>query len=74
AWAGLAAEMALDADELAEFGRVADAMHLPWDAARDLDAQDASFLDKPRWDLAGTPASEFPLLLHYHPMTLYRHQ
>lgn len=74
AWAGLAAEMALDADELAEFDRVADAMHLPWDAARDLDAQDASFLDKPRWDLAGTPASEFPLLLHYHPMTLYRHQ
>ncbi|MDH4743647.1 beta-phosphoglucomutase [Sphingomonas sp. CBMAI 2297] len=73
-WAGLAADMALDADELAEFGRVADALHLPWDAARELDAQDASFLDKPRWDLAGTPASEFPLLLHYHPMTLYRHQ
>ncbi|MDQ0251950.1 alpha,alpha-trehalose phosphorylase [Sphingomonas kyeonggiensis] len=74
AWGWLAAEMQLTPAELAEFARTADAMHLPFDAARDLDAQDASFLDKPRWDVAGTPASEFPLLLHYHPMTLYRHQ
>ncbi|MEP9359615.1 glycosyl hydrolase family 65 protein [Sphingomonas sp. KR3-1] len=74
AWTALAAEMALGQDELAEFTRAADAMHLPFDAARNLDAQDASFLDKPRWDVPGTPAAEFPLLLHYHPMTLYRHQ
>jgi trehalose/maltose hydrolase-like predicted phosphorylase len=74
AWGWLAAEMQLGAEELAEFTRAADAMHLPWDAARDLDAQDASFLDKPRWDVAGTPAGDFPLLLNYHPMTLYRHQ
>lgn len=74
AWGWLSAEMQLDADELADFARAADAMHLPYDAGRDLDAQDASFLDKPRWDLAGTPPAEFPLLLHYHPMTLYRHQ
>jgi len=73
-WEQLAADMALGPQELAEFLRSADAMHLPWDAARELDAQDASFLDKPRWDVAGTPASEFPLLLNYHPMTLYRHQ
>jgi trehalose/maltose hydrolase-like predicted phosphorylase len=74
AWAALAEQMALGGEELAEFARTADAMHLPYDAARDLDAQDASFLDKPRWDVAGTPAAELPLLLHYHPMTLYRHQ
>ncbi|MBB4839898.1 alpha,alpha-trehalose phosphorylase [Sphingomonas kyeonggiensis] len=74
AWGWLAAEMQLGVEELAEFTRVADAMHLPFDAERNLDAQDASFLDKPRWDVAGTPASEFPLLLNYHPMTLYRHQ
>ncbi len=74
AWGWLAAEMELGAGELAEFSRAADAMHLPFDSERNLDAQDASFLDKPRWDVAGTPASEFPLLLHYHPMTLYRHQ
>ncbi|HWU95735.1 MAG TPA: glycosyl hydrolase family 65 protein, partial [Sphingomonas sp.] len=74
AWGWLAAEMELGAGELAEFTRAADAMHLPFDSERNLDAQDASFLDKPRWDVAGTPASEFPLLLNYHPMTLYRHQ
>lgn len=74
AWAGLAAQMALGEGELAEFARTADAIHLPYDAARELDAQDASFLDKPRWDVAGTPPSDLPLLLHYHPMTLYRHQ
>ncbi|MET0307364.1 MAG: glycosyl hydrolase family 65 protein [Sphingomonas sp.] len=74
AWAALVEQMALAPDELADFTRTADAMHLPYDAARDLDAQDASFLDKPRWDVAGTPASQLPLLLHYHPMTLYRHQ
>lgn len=74
AWGWLAAEMELGAAELAEFTRTADGMHLPFDDARGLDAQDASFLDKPRWDVASTPASEFPLLLNYHPMTLYRHQ
>ncbi|NYT41961.1 glycoside hydrolase family 65 protein [Sphingomonas sp. R-74633] len=74
AWGWLAAEMTLEEGELADFARAADAMHLPYDAARDIDAQDASFLSKPRWDVAGTPAAEFPLLLHYHPMTLYRHQ
>lgn len=64
----------LDEDELDGFSRAADAMHLPYDGARDLDAQDASFLDKPRWDVSGTPDERFPLLLHFHPMTLYRHQ
>lgn len=73
-WQALLDALALGADELTEFARAADAMHLPYDANRDLDAQDASFLDKPRWDLAATPAEAFPLLLHRHPMTLYRHQ
>lgn len=74
AWLELAAAIALAADELTGFARAADAMYLPYDEARDLDAQDSSFLDKPRWDVAGTPAEKFPLLLHFHPMTLYRHQ
>lgn len=74
AWTELSRKIALNAGELDAFTRAADAMHLPYDAALDLDAQDASFLSKPRWDLAGTPEDRFPLLLHYHPMTLYRHQ
>ena len=27
-----------------------------------------------RWDFEGTPADKHPLLLHYHPLALYRHQ
>ena len=70
AWAALG----VDDAELAAFARAGEAMHLPYDAALALDAQDASFLAKPRWDVAGTPPAQLPLLLHYHPMTLYRHQ
>ncbi|MDP5278245.1 glycosyl hydrolase family 65 protein [Sphingomonas sp. DG1-23] len=73
-WVILSRKLAVRESELERFTRAADAMHLPYDSALDLDAQDASFLSKPRWDLAGTPGDRFPLLLHYHPMTLYRHQ
>ena len=61
-------------DDLAAFARAADAMHLPFDAARDLDAQDASFLGKPRWPRADMTPGELPLLLHHHPLALYRRQ
>jgi len=74
AWQAVRERIALTDAEIAAWRRAADAMHLPFDATRGLDAQDASFLDKPEWDIAGTPASGFPLLLHHHPMTLYRHQ
>ena len=69
-----AAALGVSEDELAAFAQAADAMHLPYDAERDLDAQDASFLAKPRWPRADMMADELPLLLHYHPLFLYRRQ
>ena len=36
--------------------------------------QDDSFLDREVWDLDNTPPDKFPLLLHYHPLVIYRHQ
>ncbi len=63
-----------DAAELACFTEAAEAMRLPYDEELGIHAQDDSFLKKPRWDLAATPAKNHPLLLHYHPLTLYRHQ
>ena len=27
-----------------------------------------------KWDFAGTPEEKYPLLLHYHPLNLYRSQ
>ena len=73
-WAETARRIGFEEKELDAFGRAADAMRLPYDEELKLDAQDDSFLKKPRWNLAGTPGDKFPLLLHYHPMTLYRHQ
>jgi alpha,alpha-trehalose phosphorylase len=73
-WAATATRIGYDPAEALEWIKAADAMRLPYDETLQIDAQDDSFLLKPKWDLKGTPADKFPLLLHYHPMTLYRHQ
>jgi alpha,alpha-trehalose phosphorylase len=36
--------------------------------------QDDDFLDREMWDFANTPPRHYPLLLHYHPLVIYRHQ
>ncbi|MCG8480684.1 MAG: glycoside hydrolase family 65 protein, partial [Spirochaetales bacterium] len=36
--------------------------------------QDDNFLEKERWDFENTPRDRYPLLLHYHPLVIYRHQ
>jgi alpha,alpha-trehalose phosphorylase len=48
--------------------------YLPYSKRLKIYAQDDSFLSKPVWDLKATPKAHFPLLLHYHPLTLYRRQ
>ncbi len=63
-----------DLAELESFSKAASTMRLPFDKELGIHAQDDSFLTKPRWDFAATPAENHPLLLHYHPLTLYRHQ
>ena len=63
-----------DESELDGFTRAADSLFLPYDEGLGIHKQDSSFLDKPLWDLAATPEEDFPLLLHYHPLYLYRHQ
>ncbi len=66
--------MALEDEEVAEWTRAAERMYLPYDEQTGIHLQDDSFLDKPRWDFEHTPADHYPLLLHYHPLTIYRHQ
>ncbi len=61
-------------DELCEFRHAADAMRLPYDVKRDINLQDDSFINKKVWDFDATPKENYPLLLHYHPLYLYRHQ
>jgi len=50
------------------------AMFIPYDAAVGIHPQDSDFLDREVWDFAGTPREKYPLLLHYHPLVIYRHQ
>ena len=60
--------------ELESMEKAAKAMLLLYDEELGINPQDDSFLSKPLWDIAATPKSDFPLLLHYHPLHLYRYQ
>jgi trehalose/maltose hydrolase-like predicted phosphorylase len=72
--ARIAAAIGLDADEIAEWRHADAMMALPYDTALGIHAQDDGFLSKKRWDFAATPAANYPLLLNYHPLVIYRHQ
>nr|WP_281384666.1 glycosyl hydrolase family 65 protein [Nitrospirillum iridis] len=74
ALAHISGAIGLGADEPQAWRQAAAAMYLPYDAASGIHPQDDSFLDKKPWDFAGTPADHHPLLMHYHPLVLYRHQ
>ena len=60
--------------EVREWTDAGEKMYLPYDEKYKINAQDDSFLQKDRWDLENTPKDKFPLLLNYHPLTLYRYQ
>jgi alpha,alpha-trehalose phosphorylase len=64
----------LGADETAIWRRAAERMYIPYDQHAGVHLQDDHFLDQAPWDFAGTPADKYPLLLHYHPLVIYRHQ
>lgn len=61
-------------EELSLFRQAAASMFLPYDGHLGICAQDDSFLSKQRLDLGSIPRENFPLLMHYHPLFLYRHQ
>lgn len=64
----------LTENEIEEFETAADCMYLPYDDKLKINPQDDSFLKKTVWDIENTPKDKFPLLLHYHPLYIYRHQ
>lgn len=61
-------------EELSEMMKASENMLLLYDEKLGINPQDDSFLSKPVWDIENTPKSDFPLLLHYHPLMLYRYQ
>ena len=52
----------------------ADAMYVPLDEELGIHPQDDNFLEKQLWDFKNTPRKNYPLLLHYHPLVIYRHR
>jgi alpha,alpha-trehalose phosphorylase len=67
-------ELRIAPAELDDWTRAAERMYVPHDPTRNITPQDATFLSHERWDLDATPKEEFPLLLHHHPLTIYRRQ
>lgn len=74
AFARLRKAIDLAPDEPAQWRRAAERMYLPHDTALGIHPQDDSFLSRAVWDFAGTPSDRYPLLLHYHPLVIYRYQ
>ncbi|MGH0029931.1 MAG: glycoside hydrolase family 65 protein [Myxococcota bacterium] len=74
AWGHLCHETGVEPGEIETWEAAAAAMFLPLDETTGVHAQDDSFLEKEVWNFAGTPQDKYPLLLHFHPLTLYRHQ
>ncbi len=60
--------------EVDGFRKAAEKMYLPYNDELKINPQDDSFLKKERLDVLEIPHYKFPLLLHFHPLYLYRHQ
>jgi alpha,alpha-trehalose phosphorylase len=60
--------------EVQGWRRAAELMYVPRHEELGIALQDDRFLERKRWDFEGTPEDHHPLLLHYHPLELYRHQ
>jgi alpha,alpha-trehalose phosphorylase len=73
-YAELLDRLRLDPDEVVAWEEAADAMNVPYSEEMGIHPQDAHFLDREVWDLAATPPEQKPLLLHFHPLVIYRFQ
>lgn len=73
-YAALMQQLELTADEITAWANAAERMYLPYDETLGINPQDDSFLRKKVWDFENTPEENYPLLLHYHPLTIYRYQ
>ena len=74
AHAGLVSRLKIGAHEPVEWVRAAEQMFVPYDERAGVLLQDEHFLNRKPWDFEGTPLENYPLLLHYHPLNIYRHQ
>ncbi len=74
AYRRVVARLDIHPTELKEWVTAAQSMAIPYDAVTRINPQDAQFLDREVWDLKHTPEDKRPLMLHYHPLVIYRFQ
>jgi alpha,alpha-trehalose phosphorylase len=72
AYETLVRRTALEPAEVTAWRRAADSMYVPCDEKLGIVLQGDDFLDREPWDFKNTPADRYPLLLHYHPLNIYR--
>lgn len=70
----LADKINMAEEEIQSWREASEKMYLPYNEELDINPQDDSFLSKAQWDFENTPSNQYPLLLHYHPLYIYRHQ
>ncbi len=70
----LAKETELGSEEIEEWRKAAIKMYIPYDEEKGIHPQDDEFLKKEVWDFENTPMENYPLLLNYHPLVIYRFQ
>ena len=70
----LAERYGMYTEESSKWLAAADAMYFGFDEERKITQQDDCFLDQSVWPFEETPADNYPLLLHYHPMIIYKYQ
>jgi alpha,alpha-trehalose phosphorylase len=71
-WNDLVQALTITQSELDELKRYSEIMEKPFNAEHGILAQDRDFLNKEKWPF--WDEGKFPLLLHYHPLVIYRYQ
>ncbi|GIJ22351.1 glycosyl hydrolase [Micromonospora lutea] len=69
-----AGRLDVDPTEVAGWRAAAEAMTVPYDPKRAVHQQAAGFTDRPEWNFGDTGDDDYPLLLHFPYLELYRHQ
>src|SRR5690606_170500 len=70
-WRQLKEKLHIQDEEIRAMDEAANEMVLIYDKEKKIVAQDSTFLTKPFWPEENNLR---PLLLHYHPLTIYRYQ
>ena len=71
---GLVHKTKLKISEIEDWKNASNDMYIPYDKKKKIHPQDDEFLNKEEWDFKNTPSEKYPLLLHFHPLVIYRHQ